>query len=122
VPESRGEIEGTYVFDLATSRRGYALSRLGMSLTDPDNRAAFVADEDAYLARFSLTPQQRALVKGRDWLGLVKAGANIYYLFKITALLKPSLSMAELGAAQVGLSVDEFMRRNLARGEEPWRD
>jgi protocatechuate 4,5-dioxygenase alpha chain len=113
-------IPGTYVFDLATARRGYELNRLGISLTDPVNRAACLADEDAYLARFDLTPEQRAAVRARDWLTLVKHGGNIYYLYKLTGLRGAPARMSDLGAAQAGLAPDEFQRRNLERGNDGW--
>lgn len=111
-------IPGTYVFDIATARRGWELNRLGISLTDPANRAACLADEDAYLDRFALSPEQRAAVKARDWLTLVKLGANIYYVFKLTGLRGTPAPMAEVGAAQVGLDPAEFTRRNLVLGAE----
>jgi hypothetical protein len=40
----------------------------------------------------------------------VQLGGNIYYIFKLTALGSP-MKMSELGAAQVGLTHDEFVRR-----------
>ena len=113
-------IPGTYVFDLATSRRGYELNRLGISLTKPENRAACLADEDAYLDRFALTAEARAAVKARDWLTLVRLGANIYYIYKLTGLRGVPARMSDLGAAQVGLSPEEFTRRNLERGRAGW--
>jgi protocatechuate 4,5-dioxygenase alpha chain len=113
-------IPGTYVFDLATSRRGYELNRLGISLTKPENRAACLADEDAYLDRFALSPEARAAVKARDWLTLVRLGANIYYIYKLTGLRGVPARMSDLGAAQVGLSPEEFTRQNLERGRAGW--
>ena len=66
-----------------------------------------------------LTLEQRNAVLRRDWLALVQLGGNIYYIFKLTALGAP-MKMSELGAAQVGLPHDEFVRRNTVRGEDPW--
>ena len=120
MPERYDGIPGTYVFDLPTARRGWELNRLGISFTKPENRAAFLADEEAYLDRFALTPEQRAAVQARDWLTLVKMGANIYYLFKITGVRGRPAPMAELGAKQVGLDPEEFTRRNLERGRAGW--
>jgi protocatechuate 4,5-dioxygenase, alpha chain len=111
---------GTYVFDGKMATRGYALSKMAMSLAKRENRDAFKRDEDAYLDRYALTAEQREAVKQRDWLRLVQLGGNIYYIFKLTALGNP-MKMSELGAAQVGLPHDEFMQRNTQRGREPWR-
>jgi len=59
-------------------------------------------------------------VKARDWLAMVRLGANIYYVFKLTGLRGKPAPMAELGAAQVGLDPAEFTRRNLERGRAGW--
>lgn len=114
-------IPGTYVYDKELATRGYALSKMAYSLAVRENREAFLRDEDAYLARFDLTPEQREAVKARDWLRLVQLGGNIYYIFKLTALAGKPMSMADLGAAQVGLPLEEFVARNVERGREPWR-
>jgi protocatechuate 4,5-dioxygenase alpha chain len=117
---SSAGIPGTYVYDKELATRGYALSKMAFSLARPENREAFLRDEDAYLDRFAVTPEQRAAVKARDWLALVKLGGNIYYIFKLTALGGKPMSMADLGAAQVGLPLDEFIERNVERGHAPW--
>ena len=91
-----------------------------MSLARAENREAFKQDENGYLDRFSLTPEQRDAISARDWLRLVQLGGNIYYIYKLTALIDP-MKMSELGARQAGLPHDEFIRRNEERGEEPWR-
>jgi protocatechuate 4,5-dioxygenase alpha chain len=89
---------GTYVYDGEVARRGFGLNKFAYSLADRGARDA---------------------VLRRDWLTLVQLGGNIYYIFKLTALGSP-MKMSELGAAQVGLPHDEFVRRNTARGEDPW--
>src|SRR5215216_5752715 len=76
-------IPGTLVFDLRHSHRGYRLNQLCDSMNAPENRAAFKAEEEGYLARFALTEQEKALIRRRDWAGLIEAGANIYYLLKL---------------------------------------
>ena len=37
----------------------------------------------AYLAKFPLTEEQRRAVLDRDWIGMVRLGANIYHLSKL---------------------------------------
>jgi protocatechuate 4,5-dioxygenase, alpha chain len=111
---------GTYIFDGKMASQGYALSKMAMSLAKSENRAAFKRDENAYLDRYALTPEQRDAIKQRDWLRLVKLGGNIYYLYKLTAIVDP-MKMSELGASQAGLAHDEFIKRNEQRGREPWR-
>lgn len=110
---------GTYVYDGKIAQRGFGLNKFAFSLAARGARDAFLADEPSYLDRFDLTLEQRNAVLRRDWLALVQLGGNIYYIFKLTALGTP-MKMSELGAAQVGLPHDEFVRRNTERGEDPW--
>ena len=53
------DIPGTFVFDAEHSRKGYHLNMFCMSLSYPDNRDAFRADEAAYLDKWPMTPEQR---------------------------------------------------------------
>lgn len=108
------DIPGTFVFDGRRSRQGYALNAFCMSLNDAANRDLFRADEDAYLDRFPLTPEQRAAVRGRDWLRLLELGGNIYYTFKLAAC--DGMSFQQLAAKQTGMSPDDYAAMMLAGG------
>ncbi|NNE38855.1 MAG: protocatechuate 3,4-dioxygenase, partial [Gammaproteobacteria bacterium] len=68
-PREYDDIPGTYVFDFERSHRGYYLNMFGMSLLKPENREAFLADEEDYLKKFPMTEEQRQTVLDRDWLG-----------------------------------------------------
>jgi protocatechuate 4,5-dioxygenase alpha chain len=56
------DIPGTFVFDSAHSRKGYALNMFCMSLNNASNRDSFRADPSAYLDKFKLTQEQRKWV------------------------------------------------------------
>lgn len=101
------ELAGTYVFDHRRSRAGYELNKMCMALVDPDNRAAFLADEAGYLSRYRLTDAQVRAVKERDWLNMVKLGGNIYMLIKMGHLIGEGLYAA--GAQQRGETLEEFL-------------
>ncbi len=60
-------IPGTYVFTKEHSRKGYHLNMFCMSLNVPANREAFRDDEQGYIERFSMTPEQKEAVINRDW-------------------------------------------------------
>jgi protocatechuate 4,5-dioxygenase, alpha chain len=107
-------ISGTPIFGADAARRGYALNRMCYSFNDPANRAAFLADEDEYCARFGLTPQQRHAVRHRNVLAMLEAGGNIYYLAKLAGIFK--LNVQDIGAQQTGMSVDAFRAKLLAAG------
>jgi protocatechuate 4,5-dioxygenase, alpha chain len=105
-------IPGTTVFDSTQARKGYALNKMCYSFNDAANRQAFLRDEDAYCARYGLTPQQREAVRERHVLKLLAAGGNIYYLAKLAGIF--GLDVQDLGAQQTGLSKDEFKARLVA--------
>lgn len=111
----RRKIAGTSLFDGDAASRGYALNAMCYSFNDERNREAFKADEDAYCARFGLTPEQRAAVASRNVLAMIEAGGNVYYLAKLAGIF--GLNVQDLGAQQTGLSVEEFKRKLLAHAE-----
>jgi len=105
-------IPGTTIFDGALAQKGYALNKMCFSFNDPANRAAFIADEPAYLDRYALTPEQRDAVASRNVLKLIAAGGNIYYLAKLAGIL--GLNVQDVGAQQTGMTVEAFKAKLLA--------
>ena len=79
------DVPGTYILDSRSYRKGYHLNMFCMSLNKADCRAEFAADEEAYLARFPMTDEQRRAVLDRDYIRLLQLGANVYYPFKIVS-------------------------------------
>lgn len=109
-------IEGTTLFDGDMAQRGYALNAMCFSFNDAGNRADFLADEDAYCAKFGLSPRQREAVRQRDVLGMIAAGGNIYYLAKLAGIF--GLNVQDVGAQQTGMSVEAFKQRLLDQAVE----
>ena len=108
------DIPGTFIFDGARSRMGYRLNMFCMSLLDAANRDAFRSDEDTYLDRFPLTPEQRKAVRSRDWIAMLELGGNIYYTYKIGAC--DGLSFQQVAAAQTGVTEDEYVSMMVSGG------
>jgi protocatechuate 4,5-dioxygenase alpha chain len=108
------DIPGTYVFDGRRSRQGYPLNRFLMSLNRAENRAAFRADEAAYLDRFPLHPEQREAVQRRQWLRLLEVGGNLYYVYKLAAC--DGMSFQELAAEQTGMTPEAYAQMMLEGG------
>lgn len=94
------------LFDGAPASRGYELNAMCFSFNDKANRDAFLADEEAYCAKFHLTPEQRKAVANRDVLAMLDAGGNVYYLAKLAGIF--GLGVQDLGALQTGMTVDAF--------------
>lgn len=112
--QSTGPIPGTILFDGRAAATGYQLNAMCFSFNEAANRAAFLADEEAYCARYALTAQQRAAVAQRDVLGMIAAGGNIYYLAKLAGIF--GLNVQDVGALQTGKTVDQFKAMLLAQG------
>jgi protocatechuate 4,5-dioxygenase alpha chain len=107
-------IPGTILFDGDLAQKGLALNRMCFSFNSAENRAAFVADEDGYCAKYGLNEEQRAAVKSRNVLKMLAAGGNVYYLAKLAGIF--GLNVQDIGAQQTGMSVDAFKAKLEAAG------
>jgi len=108
------DIPGTIMFDGNQAQKGFALNRMCFSFNSPQNRAAFLEDEDAYCTKFGLSAEQRAAVKQRDVLRMIEAGGNVYYLAKLAGIF--GLNVQDIGAQQTGTTVDAFKAKLAAAG------
>jgi protocatechuate 4,5-dioxygenase alpha chain len=108
------DIPGTVVFDATQSRLGYHLNMFCMSLMKADKRAAFKADERAYLQTFPMTDAQREAVLARDYNRMIELGGNIYFLAKIGAT--DGFSFQNLASKMTGVPEDEYKAMMVAGG------
>ena len=115
--QSYDDIPGTTVFDAQRSRQGYWLNQFCMSLMKAENRAAFKADESAYLDRFAMTPEQKQAVLQRDWNRMIELGGNIYFTSKIGAT--DGLSFQQLAAKMTGMTQQEYADMMAGGGRSP---
>ena len=100
-------IGGSLVFDLRLSWRGLRINTMCNALSKPQEREAYKADEEAFMERFALTQDERAMVRARDFSGLLEAGGNIYYLMKLGAVTGHGLY--RMGARMRGQTYEEFL-------------
>ncbi|HEY2618121.1 MAG TPA: hypothetical protein VGI78_12330 [Acetobacteraceae bacterium] len=107
------EVAGTKVFTGERSREGYRLNRMGMSLTDAANRAAFVADEAGYAGRMGLDEAEIDMIRRRDWKAMIDAGSSIYLLIKIAGAV--GVPLYEVGAHTAGVTLEKFMAERKGR-------
>ena len=108
-------IPGTTPFDGVQARKGYALNKMCYSFNDAANRAAFLADQEAYMRQYGLNEQQAAAIRAKNVLQLIDAGGNAYYLAKFAGIFK--LDMQDIGAQQTGMTKEAFKARLLAAGQ-----
>ena|ERR1035441_2304820 len=111
------DIPGTTVFDAEQSRLGYHLNMFCMSLMKPANRAAFKADERAYLDQWPMSEEQKLAVMARDYNRMIGLGGNIYFLAKIFATDGKSFQYA--AALMTGMSQEQYAAMMLHGGRAP---
>ena len=102
-------ISGAYVFTGERSTRSYALNKMANSLSSPENRARFQADEVGYMGGRGCSDTQIDLVRRRDWKGMMEHGASIYLLLKIGAAV--GVALPEIGAHTAGRTPAEHNAR-----------
>lgn len=113
--DSERPIEDTKVFDSEQTRLGYRLNKFAMSMVHPENREAFLADEEACLAASGLTEEEKQLIRDRDWRAIMdEHGGNIYMIMKIGAVIGQGLY--QIGAHQRGQTYEEFLATRNAAG------
>ncbi len=105
---------GTYLNSGDAARRGLKVNRFCYDLRVPENRAAFTADPEAAMERYALDEADRALIRAKDWLGLIKRGANVFPLLRLADLCGDGLIAT--GAQMRGETVEQYLAtRNLAK-------
>ena len=100
-------IPGTYVFDLRVSNRTLALNRFLWELRTPEARERFWQDEEAAMQQAGLSADECGLVRDRDWIGLVRHGANFFVLEKLARVVRKS--NMEVYAEMRGESFESFL-------------
>ena len=110
------DVPGTYVLDSRHYRRGYHLNMFLMTLNKAECRDEFAADEAAYLAKFKITDEQKQAVLARDYLGMLKVGANVYYAFKLVSHDKKPPQVMYGKMSDPELSFDEFQQMMIGGG------
>jgi len=113
-PNDYDDIPGTTVFDAQRSRQGYHLNMFCMSLMKAENRAAFLANERAYLDRYPMTEEQKQAVLDRDWNRMIRLGGNIYFLAKL--FFTDGKSFQYVAAIMTGNSQEQYAQMMLNGG------
>jgi protocatechuate 4,5-dioxygenase alpha chain len=108
-------IPGTTPFDGEQAKKGYALNKMCFSFNSAECRAAFLADEEAYMRQFGLNAQQADAIRARNVLQLIAAGGNAYYLAKFAGIF--GLDMQDIGAQQTGMTKEQFKAKLIAAGQ-----
>lgn len=108
------KIADSDVFDLAVSWRGYRINKMCNALSRPESRVACQRDEEAFMAQYGLSEEEKQLVRARDFGGLLDAGGNIYFLIKLGVVTGNGLYV--MGAKMRGESYEHFLATRNDRG------
>ncbi len=98
---------GTYLNSGKAAQGGLRFNRFCYDLRHPANRAAFQADPEGCMEQAALDPEERRLVRERNWLGLVQRGANVFVLLRLAQLCGDGLS--ETGAQMRGETLAQYL-------------
>jgi gallate dioxygenase len=101
-------LAGNYAFTLGRSVKGYRLNKFLHALIEPAVRARFLADPEAAFAEAGLTDEERDLVRGRDWRGMIHYGVSFFMLEKFGAVV--GVSNLHIYAAMRGQTLEEFQQ------------
>jgi protocatechuate 4,5-dioxygenase, alpha chain len=78
----RASLRGVIRYGGERASGGLRLTGFLVSISHPGRREAFLADEEGTMARFGLNVAEQALVRQRDYAGMLEAGAHVYAVAK----------------------------------------
>jgi gallate dioxygenase len=109
-PQLKGieKLEGTYLFDLATSAKALRLNRFLHGFTVPANRELFKSDPEAAFAKAALSAEERRMVRDLHWAALMRYGASFFCLEKLGRV--KGVSNPEMVAGFRGETLEEFLK------------
>ncbi len=115
-PQLKGveKLEGTYLFDLATSAKALRLNRFLHGLTVASNRTLFKDKPEAAFDRAGLSAEERTMVRDLDWAALIRYGASFFCLEKLGRV--KGVSNPEMVAGFRGESLEDFLRTRRVPG------
>jgi protocatechuate 4,5-dioxygenase alpha chain len=95
---------GALIYSCELALRGHTLNRFALSLRSPSCRQDFLADETGYMHNCGLSPHEQALVRERNWTGLLLAGGHLQAILKIAATVGQNLW--HIGAHNAGVDAE----------------
>lgn len=101
------EIPGTYTFDIGHSVKALKLNRFFWRHREPAFRELVARDLEAAFGESELTEQEKALVRSRDWLGLIQYGVSFFVLEKFARVQR--MSNLQVYASMRGESLEAFL-------------
>lgn len=105
--EGAGALPGTYPFTPARSQANRRLNAFLHDLVIPAHRARFLHDFEALSTERGLSEEEKALVRERRWIEMVRRGVSFFVLEKMAAVL--GVSNPAVYAAFRGETLEQFL-------------
>ncbi len=99
-------LPGTYPFTHARSHANLRINRFLHALTQPAHRARFLDDFEALATEHGLSDDEKALIRERRWIEMIRRGVIFFVLEKMAAVL--GVSNPEVYAAFRGETIEQF--------------
>ena len=95
-----------FLFTGEICSRSYRLNKFAFDFKYPAVRERFAHATEIVMASYGLSDKEKALVRARDWTGLVAIGGHHFNIIKIAAAVGES--HLHVGAHMCGANWDEF--------------
>ena len=107
------ELEGTYPFTIERSVKAFRLNDFLHHLIEPEHRKLFLSDPEAAFTKFSLTDEEKDLVRRRDWRGMIHYGVIFFMLEKLGAVV--GTTNLHIYSAMKGMTLEDFQKTRNAQ-------
>lgn len=97
-----------FLFTGEICTRSYNLNKFAFDFKHLEHRQRFAQSPEIVMEAYGLSDEEKALVRKRDWTGLVAIGGHHFNIIKIAAAL--GLSHLHVGAHMCGVEWEEFKR------------
>jgi len=101
-------LEGTHPFTLEKSLKAFRINDFLHRLILPEHRRRFIEDRAALYAEFALSPEEQAMIDGKQWIQMIHYGVTFFVLEKMAAVT--GVSNPEVYAAMRGETLEQFMK------------
>jgi protocatechuate 4,5-dioxygenase alpha chain len=100
------EAPSAFLFTGELCSQSYRLNKFAFDFKQSAIRERFARDPEALMEDYGLSERERALLRARDWTGLVASGGNHFNVIKIAAAV--GQSHLHVGAHMCGADWDDF--------------
>jgi gallate dioxygenase len=107
------ELEGTYPFTIGRSVKAFRLNDFLHNLIVPKHREYFLSNPEACFNDFSLTDEEKDMVRRRDWRAMMHYGVIFFMLEKLGAVV--GTTNLHIYAAMKDMSLDDFQKTRNAQ-------